>query len=86
MEQSEGVAVGITIEPREISALRPHPRNYRRHPEHQLAILRESLRVHGQQKPVVITPVGTILAGHCLVEAARLEGWESIACHMYDGP
>ena len=86
MDQPESVAVGITTEPREISTLRPHPRNYRRHPEHQLAILRESLRVHGQQKPVVITPDGTILAGHGLVEAARAEGWAEIACHIYDGP
>jgi DNA modification methylase len=49
-------------------------------------VLRESLRIHGQQKPVVITPDGTILAGHGLVEAARLEGWQEIACHVYDGP
>jgi len=87
MDQAPGrIAVGIPAEPREISALTSHPSNYRRHPEHQLAILRESLRVHGQQKPVVITPDGTILAGHGLVEAARLEGWESITCHVYDGP
>lgn len=87
MDQAAGrVAVGIPTEPREIAALRPHLRNYRRHPEHQLTILRESLRVHGQQKPVVITPDGTILAGHGLVEAARAEGWSDIACHLYDGP
>jgi DNA modification methylase len=87
MDQTPGpVSVGISTEPREIAALRPHPRNYRRHPERQLAILRESLRVHGQQKPVVITPDGTILAGHGLVEAARAEGWNEIACHVYDGP
>jgi DNA modification methylase len=76
----------LTIERRSIGDLLPHPRNSRRHPEHQLAILRESLRVHGQQKPVVITPDGTILAGHGLVEAARAEGWTEIACHVYDGP
>jgi len=69
-----------------LDALRPHPRNYRRHPAHQLAVLRESLRVHGQQKPVVVMPDGTILAGHGLVEAARAEGWEEIGCHVYDGP
>ena len=87
VDQASGrVVVGIRAEPREIAALHPHPLNYRRHPEHQLAILRESLRVHGQQKPVVITPDGTILAGHGLVEAAKLEGWETIACHVYDGP
>jgi DNA modification methylase len=87
MDQEPGHgAVGIATEPREIAALRPHPRNFRRHPEHQLAVLRESLRVHGQQKPVVITPDGTILAGHGLVEAAKAEGWTEIACHVYDGP
>jgi site-specific DNA-methyltransferase (adenine-specific) len=80
------VVTGIITELRKIADLRPHPRNYRRHPERQLALLRESLRIHGQQKPVVITPDGTVLAGHGLVEAARLEGWIEIACHVYDGP
>lgn len=78
--------IGVTSELRDLATLHPHPRNYRRHPKHQLAILRESLRVHGQQKPVVITPDGTILAGHGLVEAARAEGWPEIGCHVYDGP
>jgi ParB-like chromosome segregation protein Spo0J len=78
--------LALHTEMKAIAALQPHPRNYRRHPEHQLAILRESLRVHGQQKPVVITPDGTILAGHGLVEAAKAEGWTEIAVHIYDGP
>jgi len=76
----------LTTEQRPIGSLRPHPRNYRRHPEHQLAVLRDSLRIHGQQKPVVITPDGTILAGHALVEAAKAEGWSQVAVHIYDGP
>ncbi len=80
------VTPSIITELRRIADLHPHPRNYRRHTDRQLAILRESLRVHGQQKPVVITPDGTILAGHGLVEAAKLEGWTEIACHVYDGP
>ena len=86
LTHGRAAASGITAELRSIAGLRSHPRNYRRHPEHQLAILRESLRVHNQQKPVVITPDGTILAGHGLVEAARAEGWIEIACHVYDGP
>ncbi len=65
----------LLMEQRPLDLLRPHPRNYRRHPERQLAVLRDSLRIHGQQKPVVITPDGTILAGHGLVEAASAEGW-----------
>jgi len=86
-------AAGLANDPRTIAMeqwpierLRAHPRNYRRHPEHQLAVLRESLRVHGQQKPVVITPDGTILAGHGVVEAAKAESWTQVACHVYDGP
>jgi len=95
MDQSSTLTAGklpgnattaVTTEPRAIGALRPHPRNYRRHPERQLELLRESLRIHGQQKPVVITPDGTILAGHGLVEAAEAEGWSALACHVYDGP
>ncbi len=78
--------IRMTTESRPISSLRPHPRNYRRHPEGQLAILRDSLRIHGLRKPVVIQPDGTILAGHGLVEAARAEGWREIDCHVYDGP
>jgi DNA modification methylase len=76
----------LTTEHRPIGSLRSHPRNYRRHPERQLAVLRDSLRIHGQQKPVVITSDGTILAGHALVEAAKAEGWSQIAVHVYDGP
>jgi DNA modification methylase len=87
--QAPGLSRGLSdmgVEQWPIERLRPHPRNYRRHPEHQLAVLQESLRVHGQQKPVVITPDGTILAGHGVVEAARAEGWSQVACHVYDGP
>ncbi len=80
------VMTGIVSALRRIADLRPHPRNYRRHGEHQLLVLRESLRIHGQQKPVVITADGTILAGHGLVRAAELEGWTEIACHVYSGP
>jgi len=87
MNQAPGsVSIGIRTELRRLADLQPHPRNFRRHPQHQLGILRESLRVHGQQKPVVITPDGTILAGHGMVEAAKLEGWTEIVCHVYDGP
>jgi len=76
----------MKIELRQVSSLRPHPQNYRRHPESQLAVLRDSLRIHGIQKPVVIQADGTVLAGHALVEAAKMEGMTEIPCHVYDGP
>lgn len=76
----------MNIEQRAIADLKPHPSNYNRHPEPQMAVLRDSLRVHGLQKPLVIQPDGTVLAGHGLLEAAKAEGWTEIDCHTYDGP
>jgi hypothetical protein len=58
-----------------IKDLRPHPRNYRVHPEEQLKHIEESLRQHGFYRNVVIASDGTILAGHGLtLAAARIEG------------
>jgi DNA modification methylase len=76
---------GLAVRMWPIADLVPHPMNYRRHGPEQLEVLRRSLREHGQQKPVVVTSEGTILAGHGLVEAAQAEGWAEIACHVYDG-
>ena len=58
----------------ELASLRPHPRNYRKHPEGQIAHIMESLKVHGFYRHIVIAEDGTILAGHGLAEAARRLG------------
>ena len=68
-----------------LERLLANPRNYRRHPEAQIAALRANLSRHGQQKPVVIRSDDTILAGHALVEAARQSGWSEIGIRVYDG-
>lgn len=57
-----------------VDALRPHPRNYREHPDDQLEHLAQSLREHGLYRNVVATVRGTILAGHGVVEAAKRVG------------
>lgn len=60
--------------PIELVALRdlsPHPRNFRDHPEEQLAHLRQSLQEIGVMKNIVISADDVILAGHGLVKAAR---------------
>jgi hypothetical protein len=54
--------------------LRPHPKNYRSHPEDQLEHLRQSLREHGWYRNVLIARDGTILGGHGIVEAAKSLG------------
>lgn len=54
-----------------LSELRAHPRNYRRHPEAQLAHLRQSVIENRVYRPVVIARDGTILAGHGLTAVLR---------------
>lgn len=61
-----------------LTDLKPHPRNYKTHPEEQLAHLRQSLREHGFYRNVVAARDLTILAGHGVVEAARAEGYAEV--------
>jgi hypothetical protein len=57
-----------------LADLKPHPRNYRRHPDYQQTHLQQSLREHGLYRNVVVAQDGTILAGHGVVEAAAAQG------------
>ena len=58
-----------------IAELRPHQRNYRKHPEAQITRLAASLTRFSQVRSIVVqeSTVGTFLlvAGHGLVEAAK---------------
>lgn len=60
-----------------LATLRPHPRNYNRHPASQVQRIAASLGKFGQVRSVVVWR-STILAGHGVVEAARAAGWQSI--------
>lgn len=63
-----------------IELLDPHPRNYNGHPPGQIEELRNSIRIFGQVRSIVVWPredkAGRfwIIAGHGTVTAARLEG------------
>ena len=57
-----------------VADLRPHPRNYRTHPDDQLAQLAHSIEQLGFFRPVVLAQDGTILAGHGIVLAAQRLG------------
>lgn len=63
-----------------IAELKPHPRNYKKHPADQLAHLEASLKKYGQFRNVVIAEDGTILAGHGVTEAAVKLGWTEVTC------
>lgn len=61
-----------------LDGLAAHPRNYRRHPDDQLAHLERSIREHGFYRNVIVAKDGTILAGHGVVEAASRAGIREI--------
>lgn len=61
-----------------LSSLKPHPRNYRSHPEEQLKHLCESIRRHGFYRNVVCAKDLTILAGHGVALAAAKLGIASV--------
>jgi len=67
-----------------VETLKPHPRNYKTHPEDQLLHLGASLRQNGVYKNVVIARDGTILAGYGVVEAAKKVGIEQIPVRRLD--
>ena len=61
-----------------ISDLKPHPRNYRKHPEDQLGHIIASIKAHGYYRNVVVAKDGTILAGHGVVEASKKMGLKTV--------
>jgi hypothetical protein len=64
--------------------LKPHPRNYRAHPDDEVEHLMASVREHGLYRNVVIARDDTILAGHGVVAAMRRLGRETIAVRRLD--
>ena len=57
-----------------VSDLKPHPRNYKDHPDDQLEHIIESIKSTGFYRNIVIAQDGTILAGHGVVAAAKKMG------------
>ena len=55
----------------ELASLKPHPKNYRKHPKEQVAQIAESIKLHGFYRNIAVAKDGTILAGHGVTEAAR---------------
>lgn len=62
----------------EVAVLKPHPRNYKAHPDEQLAHIESSLREHGFYRNVVAARDNTILAGHGVVLAAKRIGKKTV--------
>lgn len=70
-----------------IGRLKPHPRNYRIHPDDQLAHLAQSLKAYGFYRPVVVANDDTVLAGHGVLQAAKSIGIDEVPVVRFDfGP
>lgn len=76
--------VDLGFEQVAIDDLRPHPRNYREHPDDQVEHIVQSIEEHGLYRNIVIARDGTILAGHGVVKAAAKMGMESIVVRRLD--
>lgn len=57
-----------------VTDLKPHPKNYRSHPDDQIEHIKQSITEHGVYRNIVVAKDDTILAGHGVVEAAKRLG------------
>lgn len=64
----------MNIENIDINLLKPHPRNYKQHPEQQIEHIIKSIEEHGFYRNVVVATDNTILAGHGVVQACKSMG------------
>lgn len=67
-----------------ISDLKPHPRNYRQHPEDQIQHLVQSITEHGLYRNIIAARDMTILAGHGVVEACKKIGLTEVPIFLVD--
>lgn len=61
-----------------LESLHPHPRNYRSHPDDQIAHIMHSIRQFGLYRNIVVAEDYTILAGHGVVIAAGKMGFATV--------
>jgi len=54
-----------------VATLKEHPRNYRNHPDDQIAHIMQSIREHGFYRNVIVAKDNTILAGHGVIKACK---------------
>lgn len=73
--------MSLKITRRKWSDLRPHPANPR---NGSTEAITDSLRTHGQFKPIVVTKDGTILAGNHTYAAAGELGWDRMDTVVLD--
>jgi hypothetical protein len=78
LEEMQEILPQHKIKEVHISWLKPHPKNYKKHPAEQIEHLKASIVEFGIFKPIVTANDHTILVGHGVTEACRQLGIEQI--------
>jgi len=69
----------------DINSIKIDPRNARKHPVHNLEVIKNSLKTYGQRKPIVVNQNTNIIeAGNGMYQAAKELGWDKIAVVFVD--
>lgn len=68
----------LDAEKTSVEKLKPHPKNYREHPEDQLQHIIHSIKTHGLYRNIVVAKDYTILAGHGVIKACRKMGMTEV--------
>lgn len=64
-----------------VSKLTNDPANPRKHNDKNIQAIAASLKEFGQQRPIVVTSDGIVVAGNGTLDAAKSLGWSEIAVH-----
>lgn len=70
----------MQVETRAVSSLVFDPANARKHGPKNLGAIKGSLARFGQQKPIIISDAGVVIAGNGTLAAAMELGWTEIDC------
>src|SRR6202048_5087739 len=78
-KQEKELVMGLSINYRKVSELKPYPRNARTHKRKQIKQIKASIEEFGFTNPILIDENDQIMAGHGRVEAAKLLGLAEVA-------
>jgi hypothetical protein len=70
--------MNAVVEMRKVDSLKYDPNNVRLHTDRNVEVVKASYARFGQQRPILISEDGTVVAGNCQLAAARSLGWEEI--------
>ena len=74
----------FNIEWKDITGVKPYPKNAKKHDETQIANVAESIKQFGWQQPIVCDKDGVIIIGHCRLLAAKKLGLKKVPVKTVD--